>query len=60
MRLSKGPRVLNDRGTWRIRRAKLADLERRRFKEDTGFSNWGAVRAALRRRDFVLASASQD
>ena len=58
MTVRKLPRVLNDRGTWRNSRAKRADFERRRFKEDTGLSTWEAVRSALQ-RGIALASPSR-
>ena len=59
MTVRKLPRVLNDRGTRRIRLAKRADIERRRLREDTGFSNWEAVRSALQ-RGIAVASPSDD
>ncbi len=59
MTVRKLPRVLNDRGTRRILRAKRADIDRRGFKEDTGLSTWEAVRSALQ-RGIALASSSDD
>jgi hypothetical protein len=60
MRASEKPRRFAGRGTRLLWRSKREALDRRRFKEDTGLSNWEAVQAALQRRGFALAESPQD